>query len=471
MPLAICSHILTTKNIPCTYCQRTYIKSSLRYFSFLNFICEQAHYFDSASSHVTGSNIRPKAKEIPSQCTTNDSLQAMTSGTWPSKSTPPECSSVGPLNYLSTLSYFSPSITYPITAGSQGCGDLPVIGNPYSLGRFAFQDGLHLGLSTPPFPAEAGYQAYLGPYPPLCYPAPDDFHNPSVYHGNYIGNQAPTTYNWVPYAPISVQEVAPRYQTDVEFRRQNALTFSHALQPFRRDIDWGDTHAIATEIKKLKQEWREGIGIRRYRRDKRTESYESRAREWTATQEENTPVSIEGTLDGEAKDTTKGFTSEQGDNFNHESSDASSAISSEFNESIATDQLDEAILAREEFEQIEIVPSPDVTPTQTNPIAKNKVDKSQAKTTRDEHQPLKFGFKSKAVKSPASESPTLSDTPKPKSSTSPTKAVASLRPPKIITRSSKPVTQPVPFNLVGNAVSRKLKLQRDKRLQSAGGKA
>jgi hypothetical protein len=29
----------------------------------------------------------------------------------------------------------------------------------------------------------------------------------------------------------------------------------------------------------------------------------------------------------------------------------------------------------------------------------------------------------------------------------------------------------VPFNLVGNAVSRKLKLQRDKRLQSAGGKA
>jgi hypothetical protein len=158
-----------------------------------------------------------------------------------------------------------------------------------------------------------------------------------------------------------------------------------------------------------------------------------------------------------------------------------------------TDRLDKLIAELEGFQKIVLLPSPEATPTPTklslktkvddSPIKstptptklslRNKVDDSPTRTTPSPHRPLRFSPPLKSAKTrtsllPAKEIPTLRRKANPAAAT---KRVSSLRPPKTIARSSKPVTQPVPFKLAGESVSRKLKFKRGQRYQSAGDKA
>lgn len=133
----------------------------------------------------------------------------------------------------------------------------------------------------------------------------------------------------------------------------------------------------------------------------------------------------------------------------------------DFDDLMSADQLDELITALEAFQKIELLASPEATPTPTKLWLRNKIEDGPLKTIPSLHRPLRFYPFLKSAKArtsllPTKEMPIL----KYKASlASLTKTVPSLRPPKTIARSSKPVTQPVPFNIAGAGVSRNMKIE------------
>lgn len=404
---------------------------------------------------------------------------AMTSETWARLSSPAEYQSVGSLGCLPLFPYFPGFVGFSTATGPRTHSDfIANTGDRSHADHLTAYRGRYAGYPIVPYSSDIELQTYFGPYPPTCYLAPNDGQKPTIYHGNYILTQD-TLNDWAPLASWPGQQLPARYHTAVRPRHPQAFEFGHSLQLFRGFVDCGDSHDLDLEMKKLKEVWRVGVGIKRKRRKDKKEKKEEQSQDETthilinrasdrlACTEESLGVNSETLAGGLVleKMCEKMF------NLDQDTSAKSSDIPSGFKSSIITDQLDEVIEALEEFETIDLLPSPEVTPVRTKPISKHTSDKEAMMATKVEHPPLIFGPEYRTRESPASRLSTLKENPKLKCKTaltSITKGVTSLRPPKAITRSSKPVTQPAPFNLVGETVSRKLRLKREQRRQSLG---
>ena len=422
-----------------------------------------------------------------------------------------------------------------MTTGHQICSCLPTnFGNPSGLNHDTTHRGLQSHFAMPPFPVSAGYQTCLGPNV-TRYTAPNDCQNQAMHPQYYTGNQVPFLHSQSPFATPSSLQLAANCQAAADSIHQNPVSFGHNTQPCRVNIDWEDSHAVSMEIRKLKEAWREGVGIKKYRRSKKP-GYCETSRMHSASGEGPDRLVFNGEDFGsKAEAMVCDPAKEYEDSFNGESSSSNSfSISPMLNDSIVTDKHDD-VTTLEELEKLELLLSPDVTPTWEKPATKTRRQQSPVNVANEKyHLPdlspiynkvkppisrplaLEEGSKLKRMTSStchmkgvaslcpvASQLPTSKETPTSKrrtssvnlfngvaslrpatpglpiletpavkgggSSTSLYPGVISLRPPKPIAKSSKPVTQPVPFNLVGETVAQKLKLQREQRRQRVGG--
>ena len=393
----------------------------------------------------------------------------MTSGTWPVQSYHQDYLPMGSLGCLTPSPCIASPIGSSMAAGGQTYNNFSAIGSISCPNIITAPGGLPIGFPIFPYPVDAGRQTSLGTSSSPWYPAPGDFQNATIYHGNYSGNQMPILHSWVPSVPIPVQQLATKYPIDAGYRTPYSFPFGHTLQLSRTVMDWSDSHAVSMEIDKLKQAWREGVGMkRRHRKNQKQTYHESGTGRWAADQDCDRPVWTGGSLDFKVQATPAGPAREYEYNFNKTNTANSPATSC-----MSSDSINELITELKQLEKNELLLSPEVTPTRMNPRTNNNSDKSPPKPTKEGLQPLRFGSELKVAKTRTSVLPAPKETPTMKTETSSTRLskVASLRPPKAIARSSKPVTQPVPFNLVGDAMSRKLKLKREQQHQNVSVKA
>lgn len=337
--------------------------------------------------------------------------------------------------------------------------------------------------STWPSSSYTGYRTFVG-YNPTGYQAPVKYQNVTGYGGIYGGHQSTSFYSLAPFANTPVQQLSANFRTGFDFNLQNSFEYGHEHQSLSAvasknyytttHIDWGDANAVTAEIKKLKEAWREGTGLKKQRKSRRGEQYQhnpnlsqvyqSRARA-TCTEESVAANHEEPLVEGPV------LSRDVGGCLDQEVSKGWSMISSQMTDFIISDHLEEEIEAMEEFERIELPLSRDETRGDTKSIAKNVPDKKSARIPKGDHSPRSLQPVTKAAKPAVSALLVLKETPTVISkltttSTSLTKGLASLRPPKVIAKSSKPTTRPVPFNLTGDVVTRDLKLKREKRHRS-----
>jgi hypothetical protein len=395
---------------------------------------------------------------LPSECTAIDTFGAMTSGTWPVQSLPPDYLPMGSLGCIPPFPCLAPPIRASIATGGQIYNNFATVGSVSRPDIITAPGGLPLGFPISSYPVDAECQTSLEANSSPWSPAPGGFQKATICHGNYSGNQTPTHQRWVPLVPLSGQQLAIKYPIDADYRSSYYFQFGHTLQPPQKIIDWGDSCAVATEIHKLKQAWREGVGVkRRHRKSKKQTFYKRGTGQWVADQERDRVVWTGESLDSKVQATTAGPAREYEDNFN-KTHTTTSPTSSRSNDSV-----EELIAALEQLEKNKLLLSPEVTLTSTKSPTNNNSDRNPPNPIKERPQPLRFSTELKAVKIRTSVLAASKETPSLKGKTSSTSLskVVSLRPPKAIARSSKPVTQPVPFNLVGSAISRKLKLKRE----------
>lgn len=402
----------------------------------------------------------------------------MASQTWVWPSSPTEYQPVGSLNCLPLFSYFPGLVEYPTGTGIDFIANTGGLShaNPATAYR-----GVYAGYPIVPYPNDIGLQTYFGPYPPTSSSLSNNGQI-AAYHRDYGMSQDAALNDWVPFASMTGQQLVAGYHSAVDHRRRQPFKFGHYLQPFQGIIDCGDSRAIDAEVRKLKEVWRVGVGIKKRhrndRKDKKEEHSQDEITQIPSGKEPRRSLCTEEPLSVNSETPAGGIVHErmreEKFGLGQDTPIKSSAIPSSFRNSIITDSLDEVIKALEEFERIELLPSPEVTPVRTESTSKNTTDKKPTMTGKVEHPPLVFGPEYKKRESPASRLPIPKETPNLKSkasSSSITKGVTSLRPPRTISKSSKPVTQPIPFKLVGETVSRKLRLKREQRRQSAGDQA
>jgi hypothetical protein len=459
------------------------------------------------SSHATLIRARDIGAGFASKGTTSNILTAMSSGAWPAQASFMDYSSPGSLRWLPNFPYHSSPIWHPIATEYQTYTDLPAnFGNPRDFNCGTAYRGLEPSFQMPPYSVGTVYQTCLGPNT-TPYATANDYQNPTMHCQYYSRNQVPAFHGLPPFATLPSYQQAVSYQVGTDSIRQNPINFGQIYQPCHATIDWGDSRAISMEIKKLKDAWREGVGIKKkYKGSKNQGCCESNQMHGASKQKLERPVFNDAGFRIKSEEMPCDSGKEYGDNFGRKSTinSNSSTIPLSFNGSNDTDKLDDGMTTLEEFEKLELLPSPKETPTHKMATTKTNFDHSPVNLANEEFHLLELSSGYNTVRQPASgplafeelelkcksSSAVLSKgaacfrptTPGlstfetnamkgKKSSRSRCNGVASLRPPKPIAKSSKPVTQPVPFNLVGETVARKLKLKGEKRRQSIRGMA
>jgi hypothetical protein len=404
---------------------------------------------------------------------------------WPIPSNATDYQYADPPSSLTSFPYFSQQpLGCSATTGHQANSNVAV--SPETFGGDHVT--VHGGLIYPAYPtwpssSYTGYRTFVG-YDPTGYQAPDKYQNVTGYGGIYGGNQITSFHSLAPFAYTPVQQLPANFGAGVDFNRQNSFEYGHEHQPLgavasknyysTTHIDWGDANAVAAEIEKLKEAWREGTGMKKQRKSRKGERYQNNPNLSQAHQSRAGATCTEECLAAnheEALGEGPVLSRDVGGCFEQEVSKEWCMISSQMKDFIISDKLEEEIEALEEFERIELPLSPDETPADTKSIAKNVPDNKSTRKSKGDHSPRTFDPVIKATRPAVSAMLALKKSPTVISkltttSTSLTKGLASLRPPKAIAKSSKPTTQPVPFNLIGEVVSRDLKLKREERHKS-----
>ena len=462
--------------------------------------------------------------------------RTMDSGKWLSQAIPTNYLSTRSLRLLPSFPYSNSPICLPMGTGNHTCGNLPFnLGSPDHFNRGSIHAGPQTCFSTPSYPVSTRYQTYLEPGTTL-YTTPNDYQNSTMHHQYNNENLQPSLYDQFPLATLPSWQLEANCQAGADFMITPPFNFGYNIQRRCLTLDWGDSRAVSMEIRKLKEAWREGVGLKKkYRCGKKLGCYEG-SREHSATGQLDRLGVNDTEFSVKARSMVCDPVKEHEDNFNGESStnSNSSSILSSLNGPSLADENEDVLTEREEFEKLEPLPSPKMTPTQKTP-AMTRFEGSPVNDANEKYHllhlshiyntekaptsgPLPFeeGSPSKHKRSStgfvkrvaslypiASRLPTSKEIPTSKckesstnfskgvsglysanpclplvgtpakkgqtqSSTCSCKGLASLRPPKPITRSSKPVTRPVPFNLVGETVARKLRSRREQRSQIVG---
>lgn len=385
----------------------------------------------------------------------------------------PEYLFTAPFSYQPSFPYIASQRKGSIAVECRTASNLYTVGNFYCSDNPTPPGGGHLGFCIPAYPVDPDNQSctssHLTPWHPVQ--PPNDFTRPPIYQRPCSGSQAPVVHS--PFTPESptMQQLAVKYPIEIGREPSNCFQFGYPLQVLPGDINGSNSCAMSVEIKELKRVWKEGVGIKR--RQKRIEdrhyNYCIKGTAQKNAEEENIrrawqinhPDMVQASIDEVSK--------QNEDNFGQKDlPKAPPSTPMDFDDLMSADQLDKLITALEEFEQIELLASPEATPTPTKLLLKNKIEDSPVTTIPSLHRPLRFSPFLKSAKArtsllPTKEMPILKYKA---SSASLTKTVPSLRPPKTIARSSKPVTQPVPSNLARASVSRNLKLKKGQLYQS-----
>lgn len=417
--------------------------------------------------------------------------------TWTVNPIRPEYLVTAPLSYQPSLPYAAPPTNCLMPMAYRTCGDLPTVGGFDWSDNFTAPGGVHLGLPLSTYPFGYGKQTWTSSHISPWYPfqPANDVPRSPIYQGSCSGSQGPTFLGQVAPASAPTQHLAVKCPIDAGYKPSSCFQFGHTVHVRPSVINWSNNRAVSAEIKKLKRVWKEGVGIKRQKRIKnRNYSYCTNGMGNSNVEIEETGQTWNKANLNLVQPSVDKISEQHEDNFGQEDISKTRLSSPPgLGDLEFTDRLDKLIAELEEFQKIVLLPSPEATPTPTklslktkvddSPIKstptptklslRNKVDDSHTKTTPSPHRPLRFSPPLKSAKTrtsllPAKEIPTLR---RKANSAAATRRVSSLRPPKTIARSSKLVTQPVPFKVAGESVSRNLKLKGGQRYQSAGDKA